>query len=282
MPPSAAGLALGEEPQIPGHTGYSRSSRTGPVSSSYPDKGNPVTPLSLCLAWRNTGGVGVTEGRSLHSAPGHPCLSAAGTQFRQKETQSSSRWTAGDFKGCWGKAGLRATLSLPVIFTGPASPLQDSLRGQGLAPRVLLPPEDCPWKPQQHLGPKQGPRPRLLKPLIPQGYYQRPKRLRVARVQPSQAARSAASHPIPSRPRAPRVPRPRPAGHGELHKATQPQHGQLHVSTLSQNPARHQAAGGGRPPYPHTPSPQSFGCPLAGQPSDRGPHLGARETPLDK
>ena len=55
----------------------------------------------------------------------------------------------------------------------------------------------CPQKPQQCLGPEQGSRPRLPKPLIRQGYYQWPKRLRVARVQPSQAARSAASSPHP-------------------------------------------------------------------------------------
>lgn len=53
----------------------------------------------------------------------------------------------------------------------------------------------CPQKPQQCLGPEQGSRPRLPKPLIRRGYYQWPKRLRVARVQPSQAARSAASSP---------------------------------------------------------------------------------------
>ena len=47
------------------------------------------------------------------------------------------------------------------------------------------------------MGPEQGSRPRLPKPLIRQGYYQWPKRLRVARVQPSQAARSAASSPHP-------------------------------------------------------------------------------------
>lgn len=50
---------------------------------------------------------------------------------------------------------------------------------------------------QQCLGPKQRPRPTLPKVLIPRGYYQQPKRLLVAGVQLSQAARSAASSPYP-------------------------------------------------------------------------------------
>lgn len=46
--------------------------------------------------------------------------------------------------------------TVPVIVTGPAPPL-DASQGQGLAPRVLLLPEDCPWKPQRCLGPSRDP-----------------------------------------------------------------------------------------------------------------------------
>lgn len=81
------------------------------------------------------------------------------------------------------------------------------------------------------MGPEQGPRHRLPKPLIPQGYYQWPMRLRVARVQPSQEARSAASPPHLLCSRALRL---QLTDHIEFHKATQPSTGRHHTTRLTE------------------------------------------------
>lgn len=121
--------------------------------------------------------------------------------------------TAGGFKDYWGKGGSRAThcpcdcyrtCPTPGRFAEARSGSQSSpARGLSLETPAVF-------------GAQQGPRPHHPKPLIPQGYYQRPKRLRVARGQPSQAARSAAS----SCPRA----------SGPAWSSTQPQHIRTHVS----------------------------------------------------
>lgn len=111
------------------------------------------------------------------------------------------------------------------------------------------------------MGPEQGPRPRLLKPLIPQGYYQRPKRLRVARVQPSQAARSAASSPHPLTPQGTQAPAGWPRGAPQSHTATARADARVHPQSASGTPP---GSDGGLPPYPHAPSPHSFRCPWQG------------------
>lgn len=80
-------------------TGGSQSSRMGPISSSYPDQGGPG-PERHRWGW-------VTEGRSLHSALDHPCLSAAATPSRPREPRvaAGGRHTLLNrrgFRGRWG------------------------------------------------------------------------------------------------------------------------------------------------------------------------------------